>query len=63
MTHLTFTVQDQIATIVLDNPPQNRIDLQMVDELSEAIKAIGSSDARVVILRSEGADFSFGGIS
>jgi enoyl-CoA hydratase/carnithine racemase len=61
MTHLTFTVQDQIATIVLDNPPQNRIDLQMADELSEAITAIGSSDARVVIIRSEGADFSFGG--
>ena len=55
MTHLTFTVQDQIATIVLDNPPQNRIDLQMADELSEAITAIGSSDARVVIIRAEGA--------
>jgi enoyl-CoA hydratase/carnithine racemase len=61
MRHLTYTVEDRVATIVLDNPPQNRIDEQMADELAEAVDAVGRSDARAVLLRAEGADFSFGG--
>ena len=61
MTHLTVRFDERIATIVLDRPPQNRIDDQMVDELDAAITAIGRSDARAVVLRSEGEDFSFGG--
>ncbi|MFE7745972.1 enoyl-CoA hydratase/isomerase family protein [Nocardia sp. NPDC057455] len=46
---------------MLDNPPQNRIDRRMADELSTAVDTIGSSDARAVIVRAEGPDFSFGG--
>lgn len=61
MQHLSCSIQDQIATLVLKNPPQNRIGEQMVDELAHAIRAIGNSDARAVLLRAEGPDFSFGG--
>lgn len=61
MAHLTVSVDDHIATIVLDHPPQNRIDDQMVDELAAAVTAVERSDARAVIVRSEGPDFSFGG--
>ncbi|MEM5329150.1 enoyl-CoA hydratase/isomerase family protein [Paraburkholderia sp. JHI2823] len=61
MSHLTVNIADGIATIILDRPPQNRIDDQMVDELAAAVTAIESSDARVAIVRSEGNDFSFGG--
>jgi enoyl-CoA hydratase/carnithine racemase len=61
MTHLTYSIEDQVAVLVLNNPPQNRIDAQMADELAEALDAIGRSDARAVLLRSEGKDFSFGG--
>jgi enoyl-CoA hydratase/carnithine racemase len=61
MAHLTVSFDDRIATIVLDRPPQNRIDDQMVDELASAVTAIERSDARVVVVRSEGNDFSFGG--
>jgi enoyl-CoA hydratase/carnithine racemase len=61
MQHLTFRIEEQVATIVLNHPPQNRIDDQMVDELSTAIDAIEGSDARAVVLRSEGENFSFGG--
>jgi enoyl-CoA hydratase/carnithine racemase len=46
---------------VLDRPPQNRIDDQMVDELAAAITAVERSDARAVLVRSEGDNFSFGG--
>ncbi|KOV58127.1 enoyl-CoA hydratase/isomerase family protein [Streptomyces sp. MMG1121] len=59
--HLTFSVEDSIATVVLQNPPQNRIDEQMATELAEAVKTMTRSDARAVLLRANGPDFSFGG--
>ena len=61
MTHLTCTFDHHVATIVLDNAPQNRIGDQMVDELAAAIARIASSDARAVLLCASGPDFSFGG--
>ncbi|HYI31886.1 MAG TPA: enoyl-CoA hydratase/isomerase family protein [Glaciibacter sp.] len=61
MTHLTFSIADDVAEIVLDNPPQNRIDRVMTDELVHAIESIEAAGARAVILRSEGDNFSFGG--
>jgi enoyl-CoA hydratase/carnithine racemase len=61
MPHLTWTLDAGLATIVLDNPPQNRIGDQMADELAGAIDAIGRSGPRAVLLRAEGPDFSFGG--
>jgi enoyl-CoA hydratase/carnithine racemase len=61
MSHLTCTVEHRVATLVLNNPPQNRIDEQMADELAAALDAVGRSDARAVLLRADGPDFSFGG--
>ena len=61
MSHLTYSVEDRVATLVLENPPQNRIDEQMADELAEAVDAVVRSDARAVLLRANGPDFSFGG--
>jgi enoyl-CoA hydratase/carnithine racemase len=61
MAHLTVSFDSRFATIILDHPPQNRIDDQMVDERATALTAIERSDAQVVIVRSEGNDFSFGG--
>ena len=61
MPHLTVSFDDNIATIVLGRPPQNRIDDQMVDELAAAVTAIERSGARAVLVRSEGENFSFGG--
>jgi hypothetical protein len=61
MTHLTCTVEDDLATIVLHNAPQNRIGLQMVAELDDALRVVETSGARAVLLRAEGRDFSYGG--
>jgi enoyl-CoA hydratase/carnithine racemase len=61
MSHLSYSIDDRVATLVLDNPPQNRIDEQMADELAEAVDAVGRSDARAVLLRADGPDFSLGG--
>jgi enoyl-CoA hydratase/carnithine racemase len=61
MPHLTYSIDDRVATLTLDHPPQNRIDEQMADELAGATAAIVRSDARAVVLRADGPDFSFGG--
>jgi enoyl-CoA hydratase/carnithine racemase len=42
MAHLTYQIESGIASIVLANPPQNRIGDEMVDELAAAIDAIAS---------------------
>jgi enoyl-CoA hydratase/carnithine racemase len=61
MPHLTLTVADGIADVVLNNPPQNRIDRQMADELAAATEDITRRNARAVLLRAGGPDFCFGG--
>ncbi|MEV5149309.1 enoyl-CoA hydratase/isomerase family protein [Streptomyces sp. NPDC052727] len=61
MPHLTHSIDDGLATLVLNNPPQNRIDPQMATELADALEAIGRSSARAVLVRAEGPDFSYGG--
>jgi enoyl-CoA hydratase/carnithine racemase len=61
MPHLTFSIAEQIGTIVLDNPVQNRLTPQLCDELERALDAISSGDVGAVVLRAEGPDFSFGG--
>jgi enoyl-CoA hydratase/carnithine racemase len=61
MPHLTHSIERRVATLTLNHPPQNRIDEQMSDELADALDAVGRSDARAVLLRGDGPDFSFGG--
>ncbi|CAB3788417.1 Short-chain-enoyl-CoA hydratase [Paraburkholderia caffeinitolerans] len=61
MSHLTVHFDNGLATIIIDRPPQNRIDDQMINELADAVTAIERSDARAVLLRSVGENFSFGG--
>jgi enoyl-CoA hydratase/carnithine racemase len=61
MPHLTYSIDDGVATLMLDNPPQNRIDVQMAADLADALDEVGRSDARAVLLRSSGPDFSWGG--
>jgi enoyl-CoA hydratase/carnithine racemase len=61
MSHVSVTTQDGVATLVLHNPPQNRIGNAMVDDLDHALEEIAAGDARAVLLRAEGPDFSFGG--
>lgn len=61
MLHLRCEIKQGLATIVLNNPPQNRLAPQMVDELSEIVNVVGRSEVRAVLLQAEGSDFSFGG--
>lgn len=61
MNHLTWSVGNGVAELVLSNPPQNRIDEQAVEELTAAVDAIEGGEVRAVVLRAHGSDFSFGG--
>ncbi|MCK1446704.1 enoyl-CoA hydratase/isomerase family protein [Bradyrhizobium sp. 48] len=61
MTHIRLTLVDELATLILAHPPQNRIGSQMVDELAAALDEIERSEARAVLVCAEGPDFSFGG--
>jgi enoyl-CoA hydratase/carnithine racemase len=61
VTHLSCTIEGNLAILCLDNPPQNRLGVQMNDELRQALHTIETSDARAVLLRANGPDFSFGG--
>jgi enoyl-CoA hydratase/carnithine racemase len=61
MPRLRCEIEQGLATIVLNNPPQNRLTPQMVDELCEIVNVVGQSEARAVLLYAEGPDFNFGG--
>lgn len=61
MNHVTWSVDNGVAELVLYNPPQNRIDEQAVEELAAAVDAIEGGEVRAVVLRADGSDFSFGG--
>lgn len=61
MPYISVDIAEDVATLVIDRPPQNRIDDRMVDELEAAVTTIERSGARAVLLRSEGENFSFGG--
>ena len=61
MSTIHFERRGGIGTIVLANPPFNRIDLQYASSLREAVHAASESDIRVLLVRAEGPNFSMGG--
>jgi len=61
MSHLRYGIENDLATVVLNNPPQNRLSVEMLDELAQGLDTIGQSTARALLLRADGPDFSFGG--
>lgn len=61
MTHIRLDIDEGLAMLVLANPPQNRIDTEMVEELAAALEVVEHSEARALLIRAEGPDFSFGG--
>jgi enoyl-CoA hydratase/carnithine racemase len=63
MSHITLSIDGAVASLFLSGSPRTRIDNEMVNQLSVAIDEIDASEARVLLMRAEGADFSFGGDS
>lgn len=61
MSHLSAHIEDKLATIVLHNPPQNRLGLEFLRDFEDILEQVSKSDARAVLLKAEGPNFSFGG--
>jgi enoyl-CoA hydratase/carnithine racemase len=54
MTTIRFERDGAIGTIVLANPPFNRLDLRFAEALRIAVHQASESDIRVLVVRSEG---------
>jgi enoyl-CoA hydratase/carnithine racemase len=61
MPTIRFQREDAIGSIVLANPPYNRLDLRFAEALRQAVHQASESDIRVLVVRAEGPHFSFGG--
>lgn len=57
----TLELLGQTAVITLDNGPQNRLSIEMLAQLDTLLHSVEHSNARALIVRAEGPDFSFGG--
>lgn len=58
---IRFERDGAVGSIVLADPPFNRLDLRFTEALRLAVHQTSSSDIRVLVIRSEGPHFSFGG--
>ena len=58
---IRFERDGAVGSIVLANPPFNRLDLRFTEALRIAVHQASESDIRVLVVRSEGPHFSFGG--
>jgi len=61
MTTVRFERDGAIGNLVLADPPFNRVDLRFAETLRTAVHQASESDIRVLVIRSEGPHFSFGG--
>jgi enoyl-CoA hydratase/carnithine racemase len=58
---IRFERNAAVGSIVLANPPYNRLDVHFAEALRFAVRQASNSDIRVLVVRSEGPHFSFGG--
>lgn len=62
MSAVTYTHEKGVATITLNNPPENRLGGAVSEALGAAVMDLASrQDTRAVLFKAEGPDFSFGG--
>src|ERR1700749_2002657 len=61
MQMIRFEREKAIGSIVLANPPFNRLDKQFSECLRDAVHEASESDIRVLVVQAEGPHFSFGG--
>src|SRR6202048_5425446 len=61
MTTIRFERDGAIGNVVLPNPPSNRRDRRFAEALRIAVHRASESHIRVLVVRSEGPHFSFGG--
>jgi cyclohexa-1,5-dienecarbonyl-CoA hydratase len=57
---ITQKVHKAVATLTLDHPPLNVLNIPMLQQLADALKKIEQEEVRVLVLRAEGKMFSAG---
>src|SRR6476469_2273009 len=57
---VTFMQQGRLGEIILNNPPQNLYNAQLLADLRAAVDEAAGSDIRALLLRADGDDFSAG---
>ena len=59
--HIQVDLKDGLGTITLNRPPVNILNIAMMDEINEALKAWqGTKDLKVALFRAQGKCFSAG---
>lgn len=58
---IDYEIQDNVAVITLDRPPQNRLTRTLFTQLDAAVRRAVREGARCILLRGAGADFCLGG--
>jgi cyclohexa-1,5-dienecarbonyl-CoA hydratase len=53
-------VHEAVATLTLNRPPLNVLNIPMLQQLADGLKSIEQEDVRILILRAEGKMFSAG---
>ena len=62
MTAIEYTNEGGIASLTINNPPQNRLSNDVMGGFRSAIEDLSArNDTRVLLIKSRGDDFSFGG--
>ena len=56
---IRFERDGAVGSIVLANPPFNRLDLRFVEALRAAVRQASISNLRVLVIRSEGVNVSY----
>ena len=53
--HLTVTLDDHVATVMIDRPPNNHVSVELMADLADALENLDNSNAcRAVVLASAG---------
>jgi enoyl-CoA hydratase len=61
MTVIKSSTAGAVATVTIDRPAEgNMLTIEMLRDLSAAIRAAGASDAKVIVMRTTGPDFCRG---
>jgi enoyl-CoA hydratase/carnithine racemase len=60
MPQVHFVLADGVGEIIIDDPPLNLFGLELLEQLTRASEQAAASDARAILVRAEGDNFSAG---
>jgi cyclohexa-1,5-dienecarbonyl-CoA hydratase len=58
--YIVFDMSDTVATITLNRPPLNVMNIEMLEELAAALKTVVDEEPKILVLKGEGKAFCAG---